>query len=134
MNSTGYQFLAANGFAIGAVVYELPRPPSTRWIPIGNGHQVVARVSTMAGVQCTNQRASRLRVGPPGTAALVVTLAKPIAVCVGATTAWTSVTTAVATSARCRSSDLAMSLGASNGAAGAVYYALCFSTRRRASV
>lgn len=126
VNSTGYQFLAANGFAIGPVVYQLPRPLSTRWTAIDNGSSVAVRVSTMAGVQCTTQHASRLRVGAPGTAALVVTLAKPIAVCVGGTTAWTSVTTSVATFARCRSSDLAMSRGASNGAAGTVYYALVF--------
>ena len=126
VNSTGYQFVAASGVAIGPVVYQLPRPLSTRWIPIYNGYQVVARVTTMAGVQCTTQRASRVRVGAPGTTPLVVKLATPIAVCVGGTTAWTSVTTALPVAPRCSASALSMNLGASNGAAGTIYHALVF--------
>ena len=124
VNSTGYQFVSASGVAIGPVVYQLPRPLTTRWIPIYNGHQVVARVTTMAGVQCTTKSATRLRVGVLGTTPLVVTLATPIAVCVGGTTAWTSVTTALPLAPRCRAAALSMSLGASNGAAGTIYYAL----------
>jgi hypothetical protein len=124
VNSTGYQFLGANGVAIGPVVYQLPRPLTTRWIPIYNGYQVVVRVTTMAGVQCTTQQATRLRVGAPGATLRVMTLAAPIAVCVGGTTAWTSVTTALPIAARCSSAALSMSLGSSNGAAGTIYYAL----------
>ena len=126
VNSTGYQFVAASGLAIGPVVYQLPRPLTTRWIPIYNGYQVVARVTTMAGVQCSTQSASRVRVGAPGTTPLLVKLATPIAVCVGGTTAWTSVTTVLPVAPRCSASALSMSLGASNGAAGTIYRALVF--------
>ncbi|HSN01966.1 MAG TPA: DUF4232 domain-containing protein [Acidimicrobiales bacterium] len=126
VNSTGYQFVAANGLAIGPVVYQLPRPLTTRWTPIHNGFQVVARVTTMAGVQCTTRSASRLRVGAPGTATLLVKLATHTAMGVGGTTAWTSVTTTLPVAPRCRSAALSMSLGASNGAAGTIYYALVF--------
>ena len=126
VNSTGYQFVSASGVAIGPVVYQLPRPLTIRWIPIYSGHQVVARVTTMAGVQCTTKSATRLRVGVVGTTPLVVTLATPIAVCVGGTTAWTSVTTALPVAPRCSALALTTSLGASNGGAGTIYYALVF--------
>ncbi len=126
VNSTGYQFVAANGLAIGPVVYQLPRPLTIHWVPINNGYQVVARVTTMTGVLCTINSATRLRVGVVGRAPLVVKLASPIGVCVGGTTAWTSVTTQLPVTPRCRASALSMSLGASNGAAGTIYHALVF--------
>jgi hypothetical protein len=127
LNSTGYQWLSASGVAIGPVVYQLPRMLAARWVTLYNGFQAVGRLTTMAGVQCTTKNATSVRVGAPGvTPPLVIALARPVAVCVGATTAWSSVTTSFPVSARCRSSQLAMSAGGTNGAAGTIYHALVF--------
>ena len=127
VNATGYQWLSASGVAIGPVIYQLPRTLSARWTPLYFGFQAVARLSTMAGVQCTTKSATSVRVGAPGvTTPYVVALARAVAVCVGGTTAWSSVTTALPTTPRCRSAQLAMSLGGTNGAAGTTYHALIF--------
>ncbi len=127
LNATGYQWLSASGIAIGPVVYQLPRTLAARWVPLYSGFQAVGRLTTMAGVQCTTKSATSVRVGAPGvTTPLVIALARPVAVCVGGTTAWSSVTTSLPVSPRCRSSQLAMSVGGMNGAAGTIYHALVF--------
>lgn len=127
VDGTGYQWISASGVAIGPVIYQLPRPLTTHWVPLYDGFQVVARLTTMAGVQCTSKTATRVRVGAPGvTTPLVVRLPRSVAVCIGGTTAWSSVTTALPVAPRCRSSQLVMTLGASDGAAGTIYHALVF--------
>ena len=127
VDATGYQWLSASGVAIGPVVYQLPRPLTTHWVTLYDGFQVVASFTTMAGVQCTSKTATRVRVGAPGvTTPLVVTLPRAVAVCVGGTTAWSSVTSALPVAPRCRSSQLAMTLGAAEGAAGTIFHALVF--------
>ena len=127
VDATGYQWVSASGVAIGPVIYQLPRPLTTHWVSVYDGFQVVARLTTMAGVQCTSKTATRVRVGAPGvTTPLVVRLPRSVAVCIGGTTAWSSVSTALPVAPRCRSSQLAMTLGASDGAAGTIYHALVF--------
>ncbi len=122
---TGYQFVNSAGAAIGPVVYPTPHPAVTRWVPLNYGFQVVVRVTTMSGVNCTTQIASKVRVTVPGRVTpLDVTLPSTIGVCVGGTTAWTSVTETRLTVPHCDAGQLALSIGAPSGAAGTSYYPL----------
>ncbi len=122
---TGYQFQSATGAPIGPVVYPSPRPAVTHWVALPYGFSVVARVTTMSGVNCTTQSAARVRVTVPGRLSpLDVALPRSIGVCVGGTTAWTSVAETRLTPPRCSASQLALSLGPPNGAAGTSYYPL----------
>ncbi len=122
---TGYQFIDAHGATIGPVVYALPRPTTTHWVALPYGFTVVARVTTMSGVNCTTRSATRVRVTVAGRGpSLDVALPRVVAVCVGGTTAWTSVVETRVTPARCATGQLALSLGPPNGAAGTSYYPL----------
>lgn len=124
---TGYQFLDSNDAAIGPVVYPSSgsTTTTTSWFVLRYGFQVIADVTTMAGVNCTTQSASKVRLSVPGQSATrSVTLPSAIAVCVGGTTAWTSVTESRPSVPRCLARQLAFSLGPPSGAAGTSFYAL----------
>ncbi len=122
---TGYQFLSASGATIGPVVYPVPHPLTTHWVALNYGFQVLARVTTMSGVNCSTQSAAKVRVSAPGQVSpLDVGLPSSIAVCVGGTTAWTSVVESRAVVPRCDTAQLSLSIGAPNGAAGTTYYPL----------
>lgn len=122
---TGYQFLDPSGATLGPVVYPQRHLSAIHWVALPYGFSVVARVTTMSGVNCTTRSAARVRVTVPGRLApLDVALPRSIGVCVGGTTAWTSVVESRVALARCATGQLALSLGPPNGAAGTSYYPL----------
>jgi hypothetical protein len=98
--------------------------PQQPWL-VNDTFQVVQKVVTEEGVQCTQKQASFVRVSSPRVGRLLVALHSSIGVCVGGTTEWTSLSSLLFPEpAACAVAELRLSVGESDGTAGTIFYPL----------
>jgi hypothetical protein len=123
---TAFQFLSASGSAVG-VSHSLPSPASRAPALVYDTFQVVERLSTMEGVQCTSREASALAVTTPNKSRVVVHFPETVGVCVNGTTHWTTLALPkFPRQKNCAPTALRVSVGRANGAAGTIYYPIEF--------
>lgn len=124
---TGFQFLTSSGRGAGPVERATVSKGAALPRPLRDTFQVIDNVVTMEGVHCSSVVASFLQVVTPDKTNVKIALSRPIGVCVGGKTRWTSVAPPMfPTPAQCATPMIRLSIGPANGAAGTTYLPLRF--------